>query len=474
MNNETTSLEGAMSNLSTEEPEEEKPTGVLDAKEIVVEELVEKNATESQRLQARQELTELYRGAATSFEGLNISSELQKGVSAIGWSRPSKIQELTLPIMVPGGNTHKKHIIAQAQSGTGKTGAFSLGLLSRVIISNQYPQVIVLEPTRELATQTHKVIKELSKFTTISVYLSVPKAEIPTNLTSQVIVGTPLTVKTLITKRKLDIKKITVFVLDEADMMLAKEEEYNRFNKNQNQKQNHGEPLAQTALTIRNQLSKDCAIMLFSATYEDDTAAFGTRMVPEEGRASIKLKQEELSIDKISQYVIKCRNYEERFDIVSKLFDYMTVGQTIIFVEKILNAKKLYNKLQQDGHKISILYGKDMDVNIRDKVMNSFREGETKVLITTNVLARGIDVSQVTLVINFDVPMGRGGVPDRGTYLHRIGRSGRYGRSGIAINIASDEVSWRALLDFQSYFSRKINDFPQDLQELDNMLRALL
>jgi len=232
------------------------------------------------------------------------------------------------------------------------------------------------------------------------------------------------------------------------------------------------------SLEMKRAFPAECSIMLFSATYEDTVAQFATRVVPKEGRSSIRLKQEELSLEKITQYYIECESYEHKFQKVTELFEYMTVGQTIIFLDRRVTAKKLCDDLTNVSHKVSLLHGKDMENRIRDSVMESFRKGETKVLITTNVLARGIDVSQVTLVINFDIPSKRNEetgawVPDRATYLHRIGRSGRFGRSGIAINLVHDSNSRAALDDFRQYFGRTIDPFPDELQELDTILRKL-
>jgi len=311
------------------------------------------------------------------------------------------------------------------------------------------------------------VIKELSKFTKIGILLVVAEAEIPIPITAQVLVGTPGKLRDSLSKKKFDPSKIRCFVLDEADQLLTIEGP-----------QGSG-GMGQVSLEIKRALSPECSIMLFSATYEDTVAQFATRVVPKEGRSSIRLKQEELSLDKITQYYIACDSYEEKFKKVSELFQYITVGQAIIFLERRVTAKQLHSQLQGEQHKVSLLHGKDMENKLRDSVMASFRKGETKVLITTNVLARGIDVSQVTLVINFDLPTkrnenGYGYSPDRATYLHRIGRSGRFGRSGIAINLVHDDRSREAMEDFKNYFGRPILPFPStELQELDNILRKL-
>eukprot|EP01088_Endostelium_zonatum_P022533 TRINITY_DN978_c0_g1_i3.p1 TRINITY_DN978_c0_g1~~TRINITY_DN978_c0_g1_i3.p1 ORF type:complete len:709 (-),score=262.30 TRINITY_DN978_c0_g1_i3:15-2141(-) len=443
--------------------------GVYKNEEIAVTPLVaegEKSATPQQREQAKKDLTDIFRAAAHSFDDLGLSPELLKGVTAMGWTRPSKIQELTLPMMCNSEKYGRKHIIAQAQTGTGKTGAFSLGAISRVNANENYPQVFCVSPTRELAQQTFTVIRQLSQFTKIETLLCVPDAILPADITQHVVVGTPGSLKGLISRRRIDAKKLKVFVLDEADQLLTIE-----------QSAGSQGGLGQISLEMRKALSPECSIMLFSATYEEEVAMFATKVVPKEGRVSIRLKPEEISLDKITQFYIQVPNYMSKFNKVSELFNFMTVGQTIIFLERRVTAKKLFDQLVSEGHKVSLLHGKDMETMLRDKVMDSFRKGETKVLITTNVLARGIDVSQVTLVVNFDLPSrytGAGVEADRSTYLHRIGRSSRFGRAGVAINLIHDDNGLVVLKDFEKFWGKEITPFPEDLQELDNILKQVV
>jgi len=451
--------------------------GVFKNETIVVTPLVAEtsasNATSSQLEQAKKELSDhIVRAAARSFDELGLSPELLKGVAAMGWVRPSKIQELTLPMMCNSEKYGRKHIIAQAQTGTGKTGAFSLGAISRVNIDDKWPQVMCVSPTRELAQQTYTVVKQLSQFSKIEALLVIPDVAIPSEISAHVLIGTPGSLKGLISRRRIDPKKLKVFVLDEADQLLTIE-------------QSAGQALGglgQISLDMRKSLAAECSIMLFSATYEEEVAAFATKVVPREGRLSIRLKPEEISLDKVTQYYIKVNDYGGKFNKVSELFNFMTVGQTIIFLERRLTAKKLYEQLTSEGHKVSLLHGKDMETTARDSVMDSFRRSETKVLITTNVLARGIDVSTVTLVINFDLPQrynngglgGRGTLEaDRSTYLHRIGRSSRFGREGVAINLVHDDNGMMVLKDFEKFWGIPINAFPDDLQELDSILKSV-
>lgn len=218
-----------------------------------------------------------------------------------------------------------------------------------------------------------------------------------------------------------------------------------------------------------------CQILLFSATYNEEVEKFAEEFVPEP-KCSIRLQRKELSLDKIAQFFIEADNERQRFNILSDLYCYLTIGQSIIFVERKDTASNLTKQMEGAGHAVSLLHG-DLKPSERDKIIDDFRSGKTKVLITTNVLARGIDIQQVSLVINYDIPLiaGQVGQPDYSTYLHRIGRSGRFGRSGIAINFVHDAQSKRHLQAIEAYFSREIKRFPmEEIDKLDAMLREIL
>jgi len=168
------------------------------------------------------------------------------------------------------------------------------------------------------------------------------------------------------------------------------------------------------------------------------------------------------------------RKEENKFPTLVDLFEFLGAGQTIIFVERTQTAQALHQKLTSSKHKVGLLHGGGMATEKRDEVMDSFRKGETKILITTNVLARGIDVLQVTLVINYDLPIDQKGQPDFSTYLHRIGRSGRFGRPGIAINFVASPQSQQVLEGLVKFFGKPINPLPMDnLENLGEKLDAM-
>ncbi|KAF0705744.1 hypothetical protein DYB26_002404 [Aphanomyces astaci] len=212
-----------------------------------------------------------------------------------------------------------------------------------------------------------------------------------------------------------------------------------------------------------------CQILLFSATYADDVREFAEKMVPNHN--TIMVKKERLSLDEIKQFWIDCKSQNQKAEVLSDLFGLLNVGKSVIFVHTRETAKKVTANMREKGHKVGILHGADMAKEVRDQVLDDFRLGTTKVLITTNVLARGIDVMGVSLVINYDIPVNREGHPDPETYLHRIGRTGRFGRKGAAINFVYDTKSKMDLAFIENYYEKKIEEAPvDDLEALEKLL----
>lgn len=358
-----------------------------------------------------------------------------------------------------------------------QTAAFCLGLLSRIDIALNEPQAIVVCPTRELANQVADVAKALSKYTTITIQTVVPAAKDtsapsvqPTvtdattkaesrQLTGQVLIGTPGSLQQRVTnwltqlRRENKQPRIKVFVADEADQMVSSADNLG------------SQTIAiKKLVTTRKQAgahqkgagSEDGPqVLLFSATFDGKTAAFAKQVAP--SAVEIRIKTEELSLDGIKQFYVDCPSAEEKYKALSSIFSLLEIGATIIFVQTVATAKWLTNQMRSDGYTVSLLHGKDMPPQERDKVMSDFRHNKTNVLITTNVLARGIDVLSVTLVINYDVPVTRNHQPDTSTYIHRIGRSGRFGRKGVAINFIHDAMSRRLLSEITQHFGKQLD-----------------
>eukprot|EP01116_Phalansterium_solitarium_P015648 TRINITY_DN3476_c0_g1_i1.p1 TRINITY_DN3476_c0_g1~~TRINITY_DN3476_c0_g1_i1.p1 ORF type:complete len:506 (-),score=157.31 TRINITY_DN3476_c0_g1_i1:91-1608(-) len=401
-----------------------------------------------------------------SFEELNLHPDLLKGVYNMGFSKPSKIQENALPTII---SDPKKNLIGQAQSGTGKTAAFTLGMLSRVDPTQNFPQAVCLSPTRELSRQIQDVVTTMGQFTSITTCLVVKEANIPRPLTAHILIGTPGKLLDLIHTRQFDPRRIRIFVLDEADQMLDQGQSAPGRGGPQ-QRSSMGEQSVQ----LKRYMPVDAQFILFSATFRDDVRAFAERIVGRERGAlpvvKIELKREQLTLDKIQQLFIKCNNEQDKFKVLCDIYAYSTVGQSIIFVQTRDTASRLSELMRRDGFKVSLLHGDLMPLD-RDECIDQFRSGKTRVLITTNVLSRGIDIEDVMLVINYDLPMDQYNRPDFETYLHRIGRSGRFGRRGIAINFVHDQRTILALDAISQHFKRDIHEFPADkLDELQQKL----
>ena len=364
-----------------------------------------------------------------SFEELGLSAELLKGLYAMKFNKPSKIQEKALPLLI---SSPPKNMIGQSQSGTGKTAAFSLTMLSRVDENLPQTQCICLSPARELARQTLEVISTMGKFTKITTQLVVPESIPKGQLTSaHIVVGTPGSVLEMIRRKLLNVSQVKVFVLDEADNMLE------------------AQSLADQCVRVKKTLPKTTQLVLFSATFPTEVRAYAEKFVPNAN--SLELKQEELNVDGIKQLYMDCKSENDKFEVLCELYGLLTIGSSIIFVAKKSTADLLYGKMKSEGHTVSVLHG-GLDTGDRDRLIDDFREGRSKVLITTNVLARGIDIASVSMVVNYDLPTDAQGRPDPSTYLHRIGRTGRFGRVGVSISFVHDKKSFETLVAIRKYF----------------------
>ncbi|GBP59534.1 DEAD-box helicase Dbp80 [Eumeta japonica] len=382
-----------------------------------------------------------------SFEALHLKPNLLKGVYAMGFNAPSKIQETALPTLLADP---PQNMIAQSQSGTGKTAAFVLAMLSRVDTNKNYPQVLCLSPTYELAIQTGEVAAKMAKYCPeIKLKYAVRGEEVAkgTAITDHIIIGTPGKMLDWGLKFRLfDVGKIKVFVLDEADVMIDR--------------QGHQDQ----CIRIHKCLPSNCQMMFFSATYDSAVMDFAEIIVP--NPIIIRLLREEESLDNIKQYYVKCKNVEEKYRAICNIYGVVTIGQAIIFCHTRKNASWLSEKMSKDGHSVAVLSG-DLTVEQRIAVLDRFRAGLEKVLITTNVLSRGIDVEQVTLVVNFDMPMDMNRKADCETYLHRIGRTGRFGKAGIAINLIDSSHSMEICKTIEAHFGKKIQLL--DIEDADEI-----
>ncbi|XP_061590681.1 ATP-dependent RNA helicase DDX19A [Cololabis saira] len=386
-----------------------------------------------------------------TFEELRLKPQLLEGVYSMGFNRPSRIQENALPMMLA---QPPQNLIAQSQSGTGKTAAFSLAMLSHVNPANKFTQCLCIAPTYELALQIGQVIEQMGKFCPdVKLAYAIRGHQIPRGmmLDQHIVIGTPGTVLYWCIKYKIiDPKKITMFVLDEADVMIAT--------------QGHRDQ----SIRIHRQLNKDCQMLLFSATFEDSVWKFAEQVVPDPN--IIRLKREEETLDTIKQFYVFCKAKEDKFVALCNLYGCLTIAQAMVFCHTRKIASWLSSHLIAEGHQVALLSG-EMTVEQRAAVIDRFREGKEKVLVTTNVCSRGIDVEQVSLVVNFDLPVDTRGEADNETYLHRIGRTGRFGRRGFAVNMIDSVHGMEIIKQIQQHFERDIVKLDtSNLEEMEKML----
>ncbi|KAL2257443.1 hypothetical protein VTK26DRAFT_167 [Humicola hyalothermophila] len=369
----------------------------------------------------------------SSFEELGLPKPINDGLLAMNFKKPSKIQERALPLML---SNPPRNMIAQSQSGTGKTAAFVLTVLSRVDFSKPtQPQALLLAPSRELARQIQAVIQQIGQFCdNLTVEAAIPGSiSRETGVKASIVVGTPGTVMDLIRRRQFDVSQLRVLVIDEADNMLDQQ------------------GLGDQCIRVKGLLPRTIQILLFSATFPDKVMTYARKYAP--NAHEIKLKHQDLTVKGISQMYMDCPDESQKYDILCKLYGLMTIGSSVIFVKTRESANEIQRRMEADGHKVSALHGAYEGQN-RDALLDDFRSGRSKVLITTNVLARGIDVSSVSMVINYDIPMKGFGdrEPDCETYLHRIGRTGRFGRVGVSISFVYDKKSFNALSYIAEYY----------------------
>ncbi|XP_029817950.1 ATP-dependent RNA helicase DDX25 [Manacus vitellinus] len=325
-------------------------------------------------------------------------------------------------------------------------------MLSRANANEKYPQCLCLAPTYELALQIGQVVRAIGKFCTdIKVNYAVRGNRIPkgTVLEEQIIIGTPgTTLDWCFKHRILDLTKISLFVLDEADIMIDTQ------------------GLSCQSIRIHRALPKNCQVLLFSATFKEPVRAFAERIIPDP--IVIKLREEELTLSNIRQYFMVCQNSEEQYKALCNLYGSFTIGQVMIFCQTRRLADWLSEKMSRDGHQVATLTA-ELTVVQRASVIQRFREGKEKVLIATNVCARGIDVQQVTTVVNFGLPRDLDGEPDFETYLHRIGRAGRFGHRGIAFSMVENETV-ELVHKIEEHFQTTIKQLdPYDMDELERL-----
>ena len=359
---------------------------------------MEKNETTTQEQEQNPNMETNWDESVETFDELNLKPELLRGIYGYGFEKPSAIQQKAILPIIKGMD-----VIAQAQSGTGKTAAFAIGSLQLVDVTKDEIQCLVLSPTRELAQQTAIVYNFIGECLKVKISLLIGGTKIGADLEKlregpQVLVGSPGRVLDLIRRKQISLGYLQTFILDEADEMLSK-------------------GFLDNIREIISLIPTTTKILLFSATMPKEIIDMTTKFMKDPAR--ILVKNEELTLEGIKQYYVFLKK-EDKLDVLLQIYRGIEIAQAIIYCNSKRSVDFVSEELKKKGHMVSSIHG-DLKQIERDNVMRDFRSGATRVLITTDLLARGIDVYQVSLVINYELPR------EKETYIHRIGRSGIFG-----------------------------------------------
>merc|ERR1719403_702653 len=372
-----------------------------------------------------------------NFDDMNLKEELLRGIYAYGFEKPSAIQSRAIVPCIKGMD-----VIAQAQSGTGKTATFSIAILEKIDTGLRECQALILAPTRELAQQIQKVVMSLGDYMGAQCHACIGGTSVRGDMSKldagqHIVVGTPGRVFDMISRKVLRVNDIKQFVLDEADEMLSrgfKDQIYDIFRT----------------------LPGNIQVVLLSATMPTEILDVTKRFMRDP--IQILVKKEELTLEGIRQFYVNVEKEEWKLETLCDLYETVTITQCVIFLNTRKKVEYLTQQLNKRDFTVSCMHG-EMDQKNREQVMREFRTGSSRVLITTDLLARGIDVQQVSLVINYDLPT------NRENYIHRIGRGGRFGRKGAAINFVTDDDK-RALQDIEKFYNTQIDEMPMNVADL--------
>ena len=373
-----------------------------------------------------------------SFDEMGIEDDdLMRGIYAYGFEKPSPIQQYAIKPMIEGND-----LIAQAHSGTGKTATFAIGVLNKINkkIPNK-PQAIIVSPTRELAIQSHAVLQSIGNFMNIKSTICIGGGKrnkyVSEIINTPIIVGTPGRISDMIRRELIDIRGISIIVLDEADDVLS-------------------DSFREQVKVIFNSIPKTCQVCLFSATMPQDIFELTDRIM--NNPIKILVNKDDLTLDGITQYSIFVDKDEYKFGTLCDLYSEISVAQAIIYCNQKDRVDCIVDALRSKNFPVSHIHGNLLQSE-RQEVMEDFRNGTSRILVTTDMLARGIDVQQVSLVINYDIPR------EHETYIHRIGRSGRFGRKGVAINFVTQRDSG-TIKHIQRHYNTVIDPLPSNIGEI--------
>ncbi len=371
-----------------------------------------------------------------NFDELNLSENLLKGVYLHGFTQPS-------PIQIKGINSINtgKDCILQSQSGTGKTATYLLGIMNKLVENDKNCQSIIITPTRELADQVYNVAAVLSKYTSFKIVKCIGGTDITQSQnelkTATIVIGTIGRIHHMINNKKINIHNIKNLVLDEADDILF-------------------DGIPDKIQDIIDKLPIGMQMVLISATMCSNVFNFSKRLMHDP--IKILLKNNEIIVDLISQFYIDIETEEYKFDTLLDLYNLLSTSQVIIFCNTIRKVEWLEQNLKQNNFPITVIHS-NMTQQQRDDVIKEFREGKTRLLLTTDLLARGIDIPQVNMVINYDLPI------DKETYVHRIGRCGRFDKKGVSITMikTTDPYDIKTLNRMKYFYKMDIKEMPDNI-----------
>ncbi|HRW08841.1 MAG TPA: DEAD/DEAH box helicase [Caldilineaceae bacterium] len=366
----------------------------------------------------------------TAFSNLNLRPELVQAVAALGYEEPTPIQEMVIPVLLGG-----QDVIGQAQTGTGKTAAFALPILNALSPEVEGVQSLILAPTRELAQQVAQAITDYARnleVTVLAVYGGQAYERQIRMLRRgvDIVVGTPGRLIDLMKRNVLDLSQVRTLVLDEADEMLSMG------------------------------FIEDIETILQATPTERQTALFSATLPPEIRRLagkymrdpqSLTIQRKELTVSAIEQryYLV---NERDKTAALTRLFEVEEIVSALIFVRTRMSAGELANELTVRGFASEAIHG-DLSQDAREQVLNRFRQNQIKVLVATDVAARGLDIDDISHVFNFDLPL------DTETYVHRVGRTGRAGRSGVALSLVTPGEEWR-MKRIEKYIKQEVTLAP--------------
>ncbi len=374
---------------------------------------------------------------AELWEDIGLRDDILRGIFGIGFDSPSPIQSKAIFPMICGCD-----LIAQAQSGTGKTGTFTVGTLQRVDPAVPHCQAIIMLPTHELVTQVHHVLTEIGKYMTglhVKTLVGGPTveedAEDIRRQTPHIVVGCPGRVFDILKRRYLNHRHVRLLAIDEADKMLS-----NDF-KDQIQQ-------------IFTYLPDNMQTCIFSATMPPEMLELTNRFMVDPVRITVKAEQ--LTLQGIRQFFVALRTDDEKYTTIKDILSQVN-SMTIVYCNSVKRVAHLVDAMRKEGFLVGGIH-RNMTREERTREFESFRKCDTRILISSDLTARGIDVQQVSLVINFDV------CRDVNTYLHRIGRSGRWGRKGVAINFMTPmDVNTMGFIE--RHYHTEVQELPEDFEK---------